>query len=88
MVQLCLGCRPVADDVLVHYHRTLLEDGNAGAASKGKVAQLIPLGIGLANLCCELYTAHLPVQHKIINSWSTLMNIVSTLNPLAGLALL
>ena len=52
---------PVTDDVLVNHHTTLLEDGNAGGAAKGKVAQLIPLLIGLPNLCCELNAAHLRI---------------------------
>ena len=59
-----MNSAPVTDDVLVYHHTTLLEDGNAGGAAKGKVAQLIPLLIGLPYLCCELYTTHLRIgQH-------------------------
>ncbi len=52
--------RPVADDVFIYHDSALLEDGNAGAAAKGEVSQLVTFLVSLAHLCCEQDTSHLP----------------------------
>lgn len=50
---------PVADYVLIEYHCVPLKQSNAGAATKRKVAKLIPLLVCLTCLCCEQDAAYL-----------------------------